>query len=109
MVLLHDADVQPVVESAILKQIKRFGGKTPDRITNKPKLAPGLTLFLEAFYDLDTERSLADLQPIPWSKIVEYGQFHGLGKAEVSDLLYFIREADNAYLQRLAARRKRGH
>jgi hypothetical protein len=105
---LHDADVDHDVESAVLDQIKRFGGLTPDRVKNKPQLAPGLDLFLSAFYDLDTERSLADLQPIPWSKVVEYGKFHGLAREEVDDLLYFIRAADNAYLRRMAEKRKQG-
>lgn len=108
MVVLYDADSEPAVETAVMKQIKRFGGEVPDRILSKPTIAAGLSLFLEAFYDLDTERSLADLQPIPWSKIVQYGEYHGLKRDEVSDLLYFIREADNAFLQRVAAKRKKG-
>jgi len=91
-----------------MKQIKRFGGKTPDRITNKPKLATGLVFFFDAFYDLDTERSTVNLDPIPWSKIVAYGQYHGLGTEGIEDLLYLIREADNAYLRRVAEKRKRG-
>ena len=91
-----------------MKQIKRFGGKTPERVRAKPKLASGLTFFFDAFYDLDTERSLADLHPIPWSKIVLYAEYHGLKKEEADDLLYFIREVDNAFLKRLAERRKRG-
>lgn len=91
-----------------MEQIKRFGGQTPDRITNKPKLASGLQFFFDAFYDLDTERSLADMDPIPWSKIVAYGEYHGLGEEGISDLLYLIREADNAYLRRVGEKRKRG-
>lgn len=105
--LIYDADAKPVVESAILRQIKRFGGKTPDRVTNRPKLATGLQLFFDAFYDLDTERSLADLQPIPWSKIVQYAEYHEFSREATDDLLYFIREADNAFLHKLSERRKR--
>ena len=103
--LLYDADASPVVESAILRQIKRFGGKTPERVNNKPKLSPGLQVFVDAFYDLDTERSLSDLQPIPWSKTMAYADRYGLNE---SDLWYFIREADNAFLHKLAERRKQG-
>ena len=107
--LLYDADVDTAVESAVLRQIKRFGGKPPERVTNKPKLASGLMFFFDAFYDLDTERSLADLHPIPWSKIVLYAEYHQLKREEADDLLYLIREVDNAFLRRLAERRKRGH
>lgn len=105
--LLYDADTKPVVESAILRQIKRFGGKPPDRVLNKPKLVVGLRFFFDAFYDLDTERSLADLQPIPWSRIVGYAKYHELNRGDTDDLLYFVREADNAFLAKLAERRKR--
>lgn len=91
-----------------MKQIKRFGGQTPDRIVNKPKLAPGLVFFFDAFWELDTERSLADLAPIPWSKVIMYGKEHGLGVEDREDLLYLIREGDNAYLRRMAEKRKRG-
>lgn len=104
--LLYDTDVAPDVEDAIMKQIKRFGDATPDRIVNKPKLPAGLIFFLDAFRDLDTERTLTDLCPIPWSKIIMYGEYHGLNAEDVSDLLYLIREADNAYLRRVAQKRK---
>lgn len=106
--LLHTTDISPEAESALMKQIKRFGGQTPDFIANKPKLAPGLQFFFDAFYDLDTERSLADMAPIPWSKIKDYGEYHKLGEEGISDLLYLIREADNAYLSRVCEKRKRG-
>ena len=75
-------------------------------MVNKPKLALGLVFYLNAFYDLDTERSIADAQPIPWSKIVQYGHYHALGEEGTEDLLYLIRTADNAYLRRAAEKRK---
>ena len=105
---MFDADAQPVVQSAINKQIARFGGKAPDRTKDRPILAQGLSLFLSSFYDLDTERDLASLQPIPWSSIVAYGEYHGFTHSEIGDLLYLVREADNAYLLQLSQRRKRG-
>ena len=106
--LLHEAEIAPEVESAILKQIQRFGGESPDRVMNKPRLATGLVFFIDAFWDLDSERSTLNLDPIPWSKIVRYGEFYGLEKEAIEDLLYLIREADNAYLRRIAEKRKRG-
>lgn len=106
--LLFDADGQPIVESAINKQLARFGGEVANRNADRPKLAPGLSLFLTSFYDLDTERDLASLQPIPWSAIIRYGEFNGFSHSELNDLLYLVREADNAYLLHLSQRRKRG-
>lgn len=101
--LLHDAGVDTAAESAVLKQINRFGGATPERIAAKPKLGLGLQFFLTAFYDLDTERDLSTMQPIAWSSIVNYAKFYN---ADISELLYFIRKMDNAYLTKLAAKRK---
>lgn len=106
--VLHDTDVAPDVESAITKQIKRFGGKAPDRLVSRPTIPVGLAFFVDAFWDLDTERSLVDLEPIPWSKIVQYGAYYRLGAEMADDLLYLIRRADNAYLRRMAEKRKRG-
>lgn len=87
-----------------MKQIKRFGGKTPDRVLNRPKLAPGLKFYLDAFYELDTERNLTDLQPIPWSSIVHYADRY---ETNEEDLLYLIRAADNEYLKSTANKQKR--
>lgn len=100
---MHDAGVDTAAESAVIKQIKRFGGDLPDRVTDKPKPGVGLSFYLIAFYDLDTERDLATLQPIPWSSIVAYAKMY---EADIDDLIYFIRKMDNEYLKKLAAKRK---
>jgi len=100
---LHDAGVDTAAESAVIKQIARFGGALPDRVTDKPKPGVGLDFYLIAFFDLDTERDLTNLQPIPWSAIVAYANLY---EANVDDLTYFIRKMDNAYLNKLAAKRK---
>lgn len=80
----------------------------PDRVVNRPKLAPGLNDILTAYYDLDTERNAADLAPIPWSKVVDYATFYDM---DADELWYFIREADAAVIKIIAAKQKaqRGH
>lgn len=104
--MLHSTDVSPDVEDAVVKQAKRFGDALPDRVHERPVLPEGLGLFVQVFNDLDTERSLAEYQPIPWSKIVQYGEYYQFPAADVEDLLYVIRQVDNAYLRRLVAKNK---
>lgn len=106
--LLFDAEQQPEVTSSIDKQITRFGGSPPNRAKDRPKLATGLNLYLGAFYDLDTERDLTSYQPIPWSSIVSYGEYLELTREDTEELIFFIREMDNAYLSLMVKKSKRG-
>ncbi len=93
------------IEENILKQAKRFGQPIPDRIANKPVLQTGLEFHLDAFFDLDTERTHAlDLTPIPRSKIVEYANEYELDESQKERLLFFIRRMDNEHIKRLKAK-----
>lgn len=84
----------------------RDGVAIPDKIKNKPKINTALSLYYEAFYDLDTERSHGmGLTSIPWSAIVFYASHYELNTDE---LLYFIRKMDTAHLERLAREMKSG-
>lgn len=90
------------VEQDILPQILRSGGQIPERILNAPTLTQGLEVFLQAFFDLDTERNHSmGLQKIPWSKIVQYAEFKGLGKEQTEMMVYFIKRMDSEHLKRL--------
>lgn len=92
------------VESAVVKQVTRFGGKIPEPIANKPVLHESLLVFMIAFNDLDTERA-ADLQPIPWSKVQEYADRYQFNAELRWDLLYVIRNMDNAYRKQVGKQR----
>ena len=55
--------------------------------------------------DLDSERNHAHgPMPIPWTAIVRYGEFYGMGPNEIQLLVRVIRKLDNHNLQRIAAK-----
>lgn len=73
----------------------------PDCVLNKPKLHIGLSIYLDAFFDLDSERSIGMVQGrIPWSKIVMYAQYNSFDEEQSDNLIYFIKKMDTAYLKR---------
>ncbi len=94
-------DLAPI-EQNIAKQAMRSGEPLPDRIANSPELIEGLQLFLNAFFDLDSERTHAlALTPIPWSSIDRYARSYRLSDEQYEDLHFFLRRMDNAHLVRL--------
>ena len=91
------------VEENIIQQAKRERRPIPDRIVNKPKLKRGLELYLNAYYELDNERSHAlALTPIPGSCIRSYADYYHFDAEQKDDLIYLVREMDNANLKRLS-------
>lgn len=94
-------------EQSISKQAIRAGQPIPARIANAPELHFGLELFLNAFFDLDTERQAGfSIGPIPWSKIREYAKAYELDSDLSEDLMYFVKALDNAHMKRLEADNK---
>lgn len=94
-------------EQHIAKQALRSGEAIPDRILNAPVLEQGLAFYLNAFFDLDAERSQGmSLGHIPWIATLTYGTYYGLDTEELDDLFFLIRELDNAHLKRLDAKSK---
>jgi hypothetical protein len=80
----------------------RAGEPLPDRIANAPEIEAGLELFIQAFFDLDTERSHGfALTAIPHSKILEYARQHELDEEMTEDMLFLIRKMDNEHLKQL--------
>lgn len=91
------------VEQSIAKQAMRAGMPLPSRIANAPELLPHLVLYLQAFFDLDSERSHA-LVPtaIPWSSIKSYAVAYEFDEEETEDLFFFIRRMDTDHMARIA-------
>lgn len=86
--------------------MERDGIKVPEIIANPPKLQADLEIFLEAFYELDTERNHGmGLARIPGSAIRTYAEEYGLDKEETS---FFIRKMDNHHIERLGSRLNHG-
>lgn len=89
-------------EQNIAKQAMRSGQPIPDRIANAPKLRLGLIFYLQAFFDLDAERSHGwGLGRIPWSSLVQYASFYDLDEEQTDSLVYFVKALDAAHLKRL--------
>jgi len=85
----------------------RAGQPLPDRIANAPELETGLQLFLQAFFDLDSERSHASgLTPIPWTSIAAYARAFEFDEEQTEDLYFFVRRLDSEHLKRLEAKQK---
>lgn len=95
------------VEQSIAKQAMRSGNPLPKRIAEAPELRPHLLLYIQAFFDLDSERSHA-MAPtaIPWSKIKDYANAYSFDEEETEDLLFFIRKMDVDHLARIAKKMK---
>lgn len=86
----------------------RSGQPMPERIANAPELRIGLQLYLQAFFDLDSERS-HDFAPkaIPRSKVAEYAKELELDEEQAEDLFFFVKKMDGAHLKRLEAKTRK--
>jgi hypothetical protein len=86
--------------------MRRDGIQIPEDIATQPTLPSNLLGYLDAFYDLDTERNHGQgLARIPWSKITYYGEFY---RYDLDELHYFIRKMDDALLADMAEGLKSG-
>lgn len=90
-------------EQSIAKQAIRAGQPIPERIANAPELREHLFLFLQAFFDLDSERvHVFSPTAIPWRSMAEYAEVFNFDSEQREDLFYFIRAMDVQHLKRLA-------
>lgn len=99
--MLYTLDVG-AFEQTLIQQANAAGQPIPERIANAPRLMPGLDLYLNAFFDLDSERTHGfSLSPIPWQSIYNYAKAWEFDKEQLEDLVYFVRKLDLAHLNRL--------
>jgi hypothetical protein len=98
-VLLYDFN-WGLVEQRLLKAAQRSGRSPPEPLLNKPVLDQGLRVYLDAFYDLNSERHHGmGYMRIPHSKIREYGVFYGYDEEQLYNLLLYIPRMDNAFIK----------
>lgn len=91
------------VEKNLAMQAYRNNEPLPDFIANAPELEEGLFFYLQAFFDLDSERTSGmNRGQIPFFKIIKYAKHYKLDDDEESVLVHHIRLMDNAHLKRLA-------
>jgi hypothetical protein len=94
------------VQDTLAAQMKRDGIELPESIAKQPLLQGNLIGYLEAFHELDTERSHGmALVRIPWSRIVQFGKYYGF---DVEELVFFIRRMDDAHLEQLGKSKGNG-
>ncbi len=87
------------VHEGLTSQMERDGIAVPDNVGTQPILQANLVAYLDAFYELDTERAHGQVPgPIPWSRIVEYGSRYGF---DIEELVFFIRQMDDAHLHKV--------
>jgi hypothetical protein len=91
------------------KSAAKFGRKLTgvDSKQKEPCLNYGLEFFLDAFIDLDSERSHGmGWMRIPWHCIWQYGIAYELDTEQMDDLIYFITRMDAAHIERLEEKRE---
>jgi hypothetical protein len=60
----------------------------------------GDIFYLRAFWELSSERQFGHaIGPIPWSKIIFYGERRNLDDAMMEVFEFIVRELDEAYLK----------
>lgn len=97
------------IEQNIVIQAQRARAPIPERIANAPVLQQGLELYIEAFFDLDSERQVGfSILPIPWRSIVNYAQVYGFDDEQREDLIFLVRKMDNAHIERLNKKTQNG-
>lgn len=89
-------------EQNIARQAYMIGQPMPERIAKAPELNLGLEMYLQAFFDLDSERSHGmGLTRIPWSSIADYAIAFEYDDEQTASLFHHIRSMDEENLKRL--------
>jgi hypothetical protein len=81
--------------------LERNGEKLPDALANPPQLALGLSIYLQAFNDLDSERHNMQgvIGRIPWSAVVLYAEVNNFDYRQRQSLIHHIRKMDSAFIE----------
>ncbi len=67
-----------------------------------PELDFGLSLYLDAFLELDSERThFHGPTRIPWSSIARYAEFNEFTKEQAENLFFFVRKLDEQVLKEI--------
>ncbi len=73
-----------------------------------PSLKPWLIFYLDAYLELDTDRTHnMGISKIPWSSIKRYSDHFNLDEEQSERLFYFIRAMDDANVRRLEGKLKK--
>lgn len=86
----------PETEKKFREEARRFKEELPERIKNKPNLYFGLALFLNAWFDLDSERERP--KRITRGMCFSYAEDYDLDYEQSEDLWYHIAQMDIEFL-----------
>lgn len=87
----------PEVEKRLRAEAKRFKEPLPLRVINKPTLFFGNALFLNAWFELDSERKRPE--PITRPMCFQYASDYDLDYEQQEDLWFFIRTMDTDFME----------
>jgi hypothetical protein len=82
-----------------MKQAAQARQPIPEAIANAPELMMGLELYLDAFFDLNSERQIGfgGAGPIPITKVLEYCRLCEFSEDQKEDLLFYLPLMDEAW------------
>ena len=83
-------------------QYEQATGKLPDWWDKCPPHVRGDDFYIEAFWELSSCRDFGmGIGPIPWHRIVQYGEWKKLDDGMMRLFIRIIRELDDAYVKDL--------
>lgn len=95
------------IELLMAKQAAQANRPLDGKIANPPELQIGLGLYLQAFFDLDSERSHSmAVTRIPGSVIRLYAREFDFDDDQTDLLDYYISQMDDAHCKRLREKSK---
>jgi len=84
----------------LIDECLRLGERLPDSILNAPTLEKHLSFYLDAFWELSSERQIGFGEGvIPITAILNYASHYDFNSEEEHDLVFLIRKQDEAYLK----------
>lgn len=77
-----------------------MGLELPDRIVNAPELDEAFEFYVDAFWELSTERQFGmGIGPIPITAMQAYARHYEMDDEEEFDFVYFIKAMDATYIK----------
>lgn len=87
---------------AIIRYHQQHDKSIPEEL-NPPAIPGGFESWLDAFWELGTDRSVSNgyVGPIPWASIQAYGEFLNLSADELILFKSVMRKMDSAFLKNI--------
>lgn len=83
-------------------QYQQATGKVPDWWDKCPPMVRGDDFYIRAFWELSSCRDFGmGVGPIPWHRIIQYGERKGLDRGMMEVFERVVRELDEVYLKDL--------